>query len=181
MVPAMSDQQVLPEQSIDWNAMDLGPDLPLADFTSTWPWDEERIRAMALYCSDGRWGLAFDEFCHKHLRIPRYDRWAVPGGPAWLVAGEEDVGFSQAARQQLDFLVQAHGLERIVLITHYGCAYYGERLKRSPDECLPAQSADLRRAADTLREWYPDMRVENYIAMRSGNRLSFHAESNSRL
>lgn len=154
--------------------MDLGPDLPLADFTSTWAWDEDRIHAMALYCSDGRWGLAFDEFCQKHLRIPRYDRWAVPGGPAWLVPGEEDTGFSQAARQQLDFLVQAHGLERIVLITHYGCAYYGERLKRSPTDCLPAQSADLRRAADTLCQWYPDIHVETFLAMRSGSRLSFH-------
>ncbi len=155
--------------------MELGPDLPLADFTSTWPWDEERIRAMALYCSDGRWGLAFDEFCHKHLRIPRYDRWAVPGGPAWLLPSGDDTGFLQAARLQLDFLVQAHGLERIVLITHYGCAYYGERLKRSPEECLPAQTADLRLAAETLRQWYPEMQVENFLAMRSGSRLSFHA------
>ena len=72
-------------------------------------------------------------------------------------------------------LVEAHGLERIVLVTHYGCAYYAERLKLSPEECLPSQTADLRRAADTLREWYPEMRVETFLAMRSGNRLSFHS------
>ena len=35
------------------------------------------------YCSDGRWGEAFDEFCHAGLGLPRYDRFAVPGGPAW--------------------------------------------------------------------------------------------------
>jgi hypothetical protein len=90
------------------------------------------------------------------------------------VPGEDDTGFSQAARLQLDFLVQAHELDRIVLITHYGCAYYGERLKRSPDDCLAFQTADLRRAADTLREWYPEIQVESFLAMRSGNRLSFH-------
>jgi hypothetical protein len=175
----MSESQVLSGSEIEWVAMELGPDLPMADFTSTWAWDAERVRAMALYCSDGRWGLAFDEFCHKHLRIPQYDRWAVPGGPAWLVPSEEDNGFSQAARQQLDFLVEAHGLERIVLITHYGCAYYGQQLKCSPDESLPAQSADLRRAAATLQQWYPNMRVESYLAMRSGSQLSFHAVENS--
>jgi len=54
-------------------------------FTSTHPWNPERIGAMAIYCSDGRWGEAFDEFCHEGLRIPRYDRFAVPGGPLWLV------------------------------------------------------------------------------------------------
>jgi carbonic anhydrase-like protein len=154
--------------------MELGPDLPLADFTSTWTWDEERIHAMALYCSDGRWGLAFDEFCQKHLRIPRYDRWAVPGGPAWLLPSGDDTGFLQAARRQLDFLVEAHGLERIVLITHYGCAYYAQKLNRSPDLCLEYQKADLHRAAVTLHEWYPAIRVENFLAMRSGSRLSFH-------
>src|SRR6266436_9043642 len=140
----MTTSPVLPESQIDNSVMDLGPNLPLADFTSTLRWDNERIHAMALYCSDGRWGESFDEFCHKHLRIPRYDRWAVPGGPTWLVPGGNDTAFLQAARLQLDFLVEAHGLERTVLITHYGCAYYGERLKGSPDECVPAQTADIR-------------------------------------
>jgi hypothetical protein len=35
--------------------------------------------------------------------------------------------------------VKAHDLKRIVLITHYGCAAYAERLQRKPDECLPTQ------------------------------------------
>jgi len=54
-------------------------------FISTHLWNPERIGAIAIYCSDGRWGEAFDEFCHEGLHIPRYDRFAVPGGPLWLV------------------------------------------------------------------------------------------------
>ena len=50
--------------------MDLGPDLPLADFTSTFRWNNERIHAMALYCSDGRWGESFDEFLARWPRSP---------------------------------------------------------------------------------------------------------------
>lgn len=158
----------------DDNPLHLGPDLPIPIFTSTEPWHHERIRALALYCSDGRWGEAFDDFCHRCLQIPRYDRWAVPGGPAWLATSEGSHGFVQAAREQLDFLVGVHGLQRIVLITHYGCAVYGQRLQRSADACLPAQMDDMRIAVRALQDWYSDMRVEGYLAMRRGRSLSFH-------
>jgi hypothetical protein len=156
------------------DVIELAPDLPLSVFTSMERWHHERIGALALYCSDGRWGEAFDEFCHKHLQIPRYDRWAVPGGPAWLAAADENGAFYQAAREQLDFLVRVHELEQIVLITHFGCAYYGHRLKKSPRDCLQAQSDDIHAAMNILRGWYPNIGVEAYLAMRHGKLLSFH-------
>jgi hypothetical protein len=156
------------------NSLALGPDLPLEVFTSTQPWHAERVGALALYCSDGRWGEAFDQFCHKYLGMPRYDRWAVPGGPAWLAAAEGTREYDEVARQQLDFLVQFHELERIVLITHYGCAAYWNRLRKSPQDCLPAQTEDVFTAADRLRNRYVGMRVEGYLAMCRGRTISFH-------
>jgi hypothetical protein len=154
--------------------VELSPDLPVAAFYPVEPWHPERIGALALYCSDGRWGEAFDEFCHRHLQIPRYDRLAVPGGPAWLARHADTATLVQVARDQLDFLVLVHELEQIVLITHYGCAFYGHRLNRGPAECLAAQTEDARAAAATLRGWYPEMRVDGYLAMRQGRCLSFH-------
>ena len=143
-------------------------------FTSTHLWNPERIGAMAIYCSDGRWGEAFDEFCHVGLHIPRYDRFAVPGGPLWLVMRDISLMIPHsAARDQLQFLVKAHQLERIVLFGHYGCAYYRYLLGRDPDGCLAAQQEDLRVAAKTLSGWFAEMQVEAYMAMRSGERLSF--------
>jgi hypothetical protein len=155
-------------------SLELEPDLPIPVFASTEPWHPERIGALALYCSDGRWGDAFDEFCHKCLQIPRYDRWAVPGGPAWLARPSDGQDFAQAAREQLDFLIRVHELERIVLITHYGCAAYGERLQKTAQECLSAQVEDVRLAARALRDWYSGMHVEGYLAMRRERSLSFH-------
>jgi len=156
------------------NLLELGPDLPIEVFTSTEPWHQERIHAIALYCSDGRWGRAFDDFCQQHLRIPRYDRWAVPGGPAWLATGDERDDFAQAAREQLDFLVQAHQLDRVILITHFGCALYAERLQQAPEACLAAQAEDVNSAAAALRNWYQGIRVEGYLAMQRERSLSFH-------
>jgi hypothetical protein len=157
-----------------WSTVELGPELPLTVFTSGERWNPERIGALAVYCSDGRWGEVFDEFCHRHLLIPRYDRWAVPGGPAWLAVDPGRPDFDRSARAGLDFLVRVHELERIVLVTHFGCAHYAHQLGRPPEECLPAQAADVRAAAAALRGWYPGMAVEGYLAMRSGNCLSFH-------
>jgi hypothetical protein len=159
-----------------WSTVEMGPPLPMAVFTSLETWHAERIGALALYCSDGRWGEAFDEFCHKHLRIPRYDRLAVPGGPGWLTPAPGGADhLYQAAHEQLALLVRIHELKRIVLITHYGCAFYHERLRQEPDACLSVQAADADQAAETLRRWFPEICVETYLAMRRGNCLSFHA------
>src|SRR5947209_20629487 len=108
--------------------IELGPPLPVAVYHAMERWQGERIGALALYCSDGRWGEAFDEFCHQHLRLPRYDRLAIPGGPAWIAAPPEGSDQLHATRVHMDFLVRAHELERVVLITHYGCAWYGQKL-----------------------------------------------------
>jgi hypothetical protein len=162
-----------PRIEVPWDTIELMPDLPVSVFTSMERWQHERIGALALYCSDGRWGKAFDEFCHNHLLIPRYDRWAVPGGPAWLATPDTGALY-QVAREQIDFLVRFHELEKVVLITHYGCAYYGHRLEKTPKECLHTQRKDVHTAMDTLKSWYPDIRVEAYLAMRHNHMLSFH-------
>ena len=153
--------------------MSTSAPLPLGVFTSLERWHPERIGALALYCSDGRWGEAFDEFCHRYLQIPHYDRWAVPGGPACLVPSPGHEVHS-TIREQVDFLVQVHQLDKMVLITHYACAHYGHRLQRSPQDCLPVQLEEVRTAAKTLRNWYPAVSVEPYLAMRMSNCLSFH-------
>src|SRR5262245_62890171 len=93
----MGTLPVDPPIRLDDRAIDLGPWLPVPTYHAIERWHPERIGAMAIYCSDGRWGEAMDEFCHRHLQIPRYDRWAVPGGPAWVASREPD----EAVRVQL--------------------------------------------------------------------------------
>src|SRR5262249_16718293 len=143
-------------------------------FTSTELWNPQRIGALVMYCSDGRWGEAFDEFCHRRLLIPRYDRWALPGGPICLLPRDSGDGFCRGVWEQLDFLVRAHGLRGVVLIAHHGCAFYTDLLREEPDDCLLDQVDDLQSAAGALRSWFPDIGVESYLAMRRGPSRSFH-------
>jgi hypothetical protein len=57
---------------------------PRTVFVGTRPFEAQRIAAAAVYCSDGRFGEQMDEFLHTALRLPRYDRVAIPGGAACL-------------------------------------------------------------------------------------------------
>jgi hypothetical protein len=163
-----------PEETIRWASVDLGPTLPMPVFTSSERWNPERIGALALYCSDGRWGEAFDEFCQRRLLLPRYDRWAVPGGPAWVLPRKTGRDLSQITREQLGLLVRVHELERIILITHYGCAFYAEMFGKDADGCLPLQLDETRMAAEAMRGWFPELNIDAYLAMRRGTCLSFH-------
>jgi hypothetical protein len=49
-----------------------------------------------------------------------------------------------------------------------------ERLKKDADECLPVQIEDLKRARVAVKERFPRLTVETYLAMRQGEKLSFH-------
>ena len=137
-------------------------------FVASEPWNDRRIRALAMYCSDGRWGDAFDEFCHDRLHIPRYDRFAVPGGPAGLA---DD---SESAWDHLALLVKAHELQRIVLISHFGCAHYMHRFAQDGNACLPRQIEDLEWAQELVKTRFPQVCVESFVAMREAERISFH-------
>jgi carbonic anhydrase-like protein len=149
-------------------------------FTSATPFESERVQAVAVYCSDGRYGDQIDAFLHQHLGLPNYDRLAIVGGPAWL-GFRSSASISQYGlmRDQLDFLVHVHGLRRVVLLAHYGCAYYLRRHVGDADSVLPTQIQDLRDAARTIRNWYTTLQVETYLARAEGGRVDFYAISES--
>jgi hypothetical protein len=68
-----------------------------------------------------------------------------------------------------------HELERIVLISHYGCAFYAELCGKDPDGYIPVQLQEMRDGTALLKRWFPELAVEAYLAMRRGNNLTFHA------
>ena len=80
-------------------------------------------------------------FHHPTLELSRYDRLALPGGPACLATSFPVCHAEQAVIEQLRFLVQVHLLERVILIAHRDCAFYTERLHISPAQLSKHNSA----------------------------------------
>jgi hypothetical protein len=142
-------------------------------FSSSVPFDPDRIRAASVYCSDGRYGEQIDEFLHRGLGLPRYDRIALPGGPA-CYSGELSVFWeAHSAERQLDFLCRVHLLERLVFIAHQSCAFYLEVLKIPADGLERRQLEDVAKAAGRVRMAQPHLAIEGYFARRSDANVSF--------
>ena len=144
-------------------------------YESKSPYEPKRIHAAAIYCSDGRMGMHFDDFLSNGLRLPRYDRVALPGGPAALAEHPETKLEHAAVADELKFLVEVHGLQRIVLIQHQNCAFYTGRLNLSGFGVEKQQLADLAGAARFVREVTGVDRIEGYFARRFDAHVGFEA------
>jgi hypothetical protein len=142
-------------------------------FVSTVPYESSRIHAAAIYCSDGRMGAHFDDFLHHGLKLPRYDRVALPGGPGRLSPSMPKRLHERGILDGLTFLVEAHGLTRIVLISHTGCAFYARTLALEAGCVDTVQRADLVRAADCIRMATGLGAIEAYFAGHCGMGVGF--------
>lgn len=142
-------------------------------YSSSVPYVEERIHAAAVYCSDGRVGEHFDDFLTHGLKLPRYDRLALPGGAACLAGHTEAHLQEQGVVDELKFLVDAHGLERVVLIAHHGCAFYSERLQLPIPFLESQQMIDLVKAAAFVRRITNIPHVDAFYARVGEGQVAF--------
>jgi hypothetical protein len=142
-------------------------------FESPSPYEASRIRAAAVYCSDGRLGAHFDEFLQRGLGLPRYDRLALPGGPACLVEHPQLQLERGPILDELRFLAEAHGLTRVVLIAHEACAFYSGRLGLSPTGMEFVQRADLSRAVLLVNRVTGIESIDAYYATHGSGRVRF--------
>jgi hypothetical protein len=141
-------------------------------FTSSFPFEPRRVGAAAVYCSDGRYGEQMDEFLHQHLKLPEYDRVAMPGGCAALASHFVTMREEMALDRQLRFLITSHALHTVVLIAHQDCGYYKQiRLRYKTLE--EQQTADLMKAAERIRTYTANIEVSAYFTRRDGEKVFF--------
>ena len=121
------------------------------------------VTALAVHCSDGRFGGPCDRFLRRRLARGADRPAGGAGGAAWLV-GHAGLGCeSAAAHAALRLLGDAHPLARVVLIAHAGCAFYLHRLGETPG----LRGPPVRRPGDRgrwLRALLPGIHVSAYYA-----------------
>jgi hypothetical protein len=137
--------------------------------------DTSRIGAAALYCSDGRYGNQMDEYLHEGCGWPRYDRLAIPGGPATL-SGDLGVLWEESSlRKYLEFLVRGHNLKHLALIAHENCSFYRDWLHVPLDKIGQRQLQDLHQARQRLHIFLPHLQVYTLIARKQEGKVRFFA------
>ncbi|MEK6676079.1 MAG: carbonic anhydrase [Planctomycetota bacterium] len=151
--------------------MDKRP--PIVAYESRVPYERARIHAAAIYCSDGRVGEHFDDFLQTGLSLPRYDRVALPGGPACLADHPQAHLQAQGVVDEMKFLIEVHALKRVVLIAHEGCAFYTTRLELKNRRMELVQRADLVRAAAFVRRVAGIEDVAAYFAHQATGSIRF--------
>ena len=154
-------------------AGDNGPMAEEDVFASTVPYQPQRVEAAAVYCSDGRIGEQIDDLLHHALELPRYDRLAIPGGPACLAGYFAAYRDRETVVGQLEFLINVHRLQRVVLIAHEDCAFYTERLDASPLGLDKRQREDLAKAVERVRQIGPQLVVDAYFARPEDDQIIF--------
>lgn len=142
-------------------------------FTSSIPFVAEGFHAAAVYCSDGRFGNHFNDFLVNGLGLTNCDRVVLPGGPASVAEYPDATVDSNKVLGELNFLVEAHGLDLVVLIQHAGCAHYSVRIGVGGDAMVAQQTTDLKRVAQAIKAASPTTRVQGYFAIPENGSIKF--------
>jgi carbonic anhydrase len=120
------------------------------------PFEREHPRALALYCSDGRFTESVRELLLR-LGHDRLDTLTIPGGAAALNY--------LLVKGAATFLITGHRIERVVLIAHADCGHYKARFRGRPAEELEVrQRTDLQTAARMLLRAHATLAMDAFFA-----------------
>jgi len=132
--------------------------------------ESKATNVLVMHCSDHRFQGALREFLDRRLGLEaNYDLMAIPGGPQALAETPHLPKFTWATRKWLRFLVDAHSLDRVILVAHQDCGWYKWLAEHDAPEAreVPArrrQEQDLLRVRDYLNADFARLRVETYYA-----------------
>lgn len=146
-----------------------------AVFRSGKPYVDKGSAVLVVSCSNNAFLPYLREFLEKELVLAEgtYDILLVPGGPQFLLLTEYLPKFAWVGRKWITFLVERHGLNRIVVVSHDDCVWYQDErlipafvLKFGHDAMSLAerQKRDLVEVVSSLRELFPATSVEAWFA-----------------
>jgi hypothetical protein len=127
------------------------------------PREKYHCDAVILWCFDNRFKLGFRKFL-KRIGVFSSDPIKVAGGAKCLASPEHESDRAFVL-DQIRKSMRLHGTTRAVLMVHSDCGAYGGLAAFGGDAEAEAEhhEAELRRAADNLRQAIPEIAVLGYF------------------
>jgi len=119
--------------------------------------------AAVLCCFDARIRIAVGKFLQKR-GVRRPDMIVVAGGARTLASPRNDFE-RDFILEQVRMSILLHRTERVFLMSHSDCATYGglAAFGGSPEEEALHHKQELRRAAQLVKDRFPEVRVECFF------------------
>jgi hypothetical protein len=137
------------------------------------PFDASHPKALAIYCSDGRFTHAVETLL-RGIGHQRLDTMTLPGGPALLCTSAASLSEVDTFSRAAHFLIEGHEIAEAVLVAHAGCGYYRNRFRLLPAPQVERLQLDhLVAASKQLQRRHPELVVRRYYARVDGGALSF--------
>ncbi|MGB9736573.1 MAG: carbonic anhydrase [bacterium] len=123
---------------------------------------------LAIFCSDERFVGCSMEFLQKQLKTKRCDLIVYPGGPQFIA----DKG--KAAINRVKFLIEAHNISHVILISHIDCGYYKHTYPQlSAEQLSEKQISDITKSKQILSSIFPSVHVESFYIKLHNQKLVF--------
>jgi carbonic anhydrase len=141
------------------------------------PFDERHPKALAIYCSDGRFTDAV-ELLLEAAGHDRLDTMTLPGGPALLCTSAANLSEVDTVSRAAHFLIEGHAIAEVVLIAHQGCGYYRTRYSRiAAEQVEKLQLEHLATAGKALQRRHPELAVRRYYARVAEGAVTFDEQA----
>ncbi|TSC82723.1 MAG: hypothetical protein G01um101420_81 [Parcubacteria group bacterium Gr01-1014_20] len=129
-----------------------------------------------IQCNEDDFKEAFEKF--RNFLGVKVEPIEVPGGAMFFAIPPTEVPekFEPAKRAVIEVL-KRHSPRRVILIAHGDCLLYDVvgAWNNQPDEVESRQKADLARAREVIRTWFPKTQaIEIYYATKRGDTLAFN-------
>jgi len=139
-------------------------------FISSVPWNPQHPDALVIHCGYFPYQLQIDDFVSKGLGLV-FDRFAVPGGAQFFVAGGVQYKYKMADVPRVKFLHEGHKFQQIICIADAGCGWYADMLGKniSQEAFKQRQIDDLVKARSVITAEFQNLSVRLFFAQPNGD------------
>jgi hypothetical protein len=132
---------------------------------------EHKTKALVLSCIDFRF-VDFEQNFLKSQNLDHQYDWLSLAGASLALADFPSHADTETFWEQLELSYKLHSIEKVIILDHQDCGAYGSKfdtqLSQNPTEEIKIHRQYLQKAYETIKQNYPNLKVELYFVHLDG-------------